>query len=447
MNKKVYIVKDPDLILAVDRASKTLTFYPFISLMSPRLFDIGDRPMSIINNNIDLRDGKWGLCHDISQRMHAAMAPGLVLDAMNQAMLTRFLQEVDSLEQNSLHLFSWIRKAFSVSSTEAIYGPGNPFAKVPDLSNHFWNFDKGLAPLLFGIPVPSARKAHRSRAIVIKAMNEYFENGEQERGMPIIKARYEVGKKYGATTDDIARFEIGDCIGILVNATPALFWSMLHIYSDKSLLSALQEEVDAHIASQNSNDTTNHTIDVGTLQQDCPLLVSTFREVLRYHTHFSNSRFVSEETLLAERLLLKKGSVLLMPSGVAHMDGKFWGKEANLFNAKRFLKQQDLNVGSKSKTHAGAYRAWGGGANLCPGRFFATTEITSVLAMVVARYDIRPATGEVLVIPANEKDRVASSIPPPKNDVAVNIITRNGLEGHRWNYSFSTSSSNKSVED
>ncbi len=253
--------------------------------------------MSIINNNIDLKDGKWGLCYEISQRMHTVMAPGLDLDTMNEAMLTRFLPEANSLSGTKhgkpLELFGWMRNTFAVASTEAIYGPGNPFARIPDLCSHFWSFDEGLTPLLFGVPVPLARKAHKSRSLVIKAMNNYFERGDQEHGMPVIKARYEVGMKYGATLDDISRFEVGDCIGILVNATPALFWSMLHIYSDESLLSSLQKEVDAHIASQAANGETVHKIDIGTLQEDCPLLVSTFREVLRFHTHFSTSRYVN----------------------------------------------------------------------------------------------------------------------------------------------------------
>ena len=407
--------------------------------------------MSLINDNIDLKDGKWGLCYETSQRMHAAMAPGADLDAMCEAMLTKFLPEVDSLsgarEGKTMELFSWIREAFAVSSTEAVYGPGNPFAKIPNLSSHFWNFDEGLAPLLFGIPLPAARKAHRSRAVVIEAMNDYFERGQQDYGMPLIKARYEVGKKYGATLDDISRFEIGDCLAILVNATPTLFWSMLHIYSDQSLLSSLREEMDAHITAQVSSDKAIRTIDISTLQHDCPLLLSTFREVLRLHTHFSTSRWVAEDTMLADRYLLQKDSVLQMPGGVVHREADIWGDDVDTFDARRFLKQQTSAAASKSKIHRGAFRAWGGGVSLCPGRFFATTEITSVLAMFVARYDVCAPSGGVLAIPDIEQNRIASSIPPPKTDVMVKITTRDGLEGYQWRYNFGASSGHDHVED
>ena len=442
MNKKTYIIKDPDLIVAVERASKTLTFFPFISMMSPRLFDVGERPMSLIKKNIDLKDGRWGLCYETSQGMHAAMAPGRDLDSMNRAMLTKFLPEANALsagacEQGvSVELFKWVRNTFSAASTEAIYGPGNPFARRPELAELFWSFDEGLTPLLFGIPTSSARKAHKSRATIIKAMNEYFERGDQEHGMPVVKARYRVNKKYGATFDDMSRFEIGDCIGILINATPTLFWSMLHTYSDPGLLSSLRKEMDAHVAVHSSNRKVSHSINTATLQEDCPLLVSTFREVLRYHTHNSTSRWVSEETLLADRYLLKKDSVVLMPGGVVHMDAALWGEDVNSFNPRRFLKQDAK--GGKTKQHPGAYRAWGGGTSLCPGRFFATAEITSVLGMFVARYDLYPADGKRWVIPKTEQNRVASSIHPPSHDVKVKITTREGFEGHKWQYTFSS---------
>lgn len=284
------------------------------------------------------------------------------------------------------------------------------------------------------------------RAKVIAAMNAYFKRGDHEHGMPVIKARYKAGVKYGATIDDLSRFEIGDCIGVLVNAVPTFFWSTLHIYSDPQLLSSIREEVDAHVASNPITPKATHTINIGTLQEDCPLLLSTFREVLRFRTHNATSRWVSEETLLADRYLLKKGSVLMVPGGVVHMDSSVWGEDVNTFNPRRFLKHGG-SKGSKARLHPGAFRAWGGGTSLCPGRFFATTEITSVLAMFVARFDISPAGGGAWAIPKTERSRIASSMHPPVNDVKVNIAVRPGFEGHVWRYAFGSTHGNGYAEE
>ena len=366
--------------------------------------------------------------------MHSAMAPGPLLDQMTEAMLTTLLPEVNALaagngEGTVVDLFRWIRRAFSISST--VYGPGNPFAKQHDFEELFWNYDEGLAPLLFGMPTPSARKAHSSRALIIKAMNEYFERSDYKNGLGVLKMRYKVGKKYGATDDDLSRLEVGDLIGILINATPTLFWSLLHIYSDPALLVSLREEVDAQMARPAvRNSKMTHTIDITTLQEMCPLLLSTFHEVLRYHTHNSTARWVKEDTLLANRYLLKKDTVVLIPGGVVHAYASLWGEDVSRFNPRRFLKQDSES--ETARLHPGAYRAWGGGQTLCPGRFFATAEITSALAMFVARYDITPVNGKGWIVPKTKGDRVVSSIHPPSTDVKVKITTRKGFQGHEW---------------
>ena len=298
------------------------------------------------------------------------------------------------------------------------------------------SFDEGFSPLIFGMPTPMARKAHKSRARIIQAMVEYFERGEHERGMPVIQARYSVGRRYGSRIEDMARYEIGDVIGILINAVPTFFWSILHIYSNEELLLHLREEVEAATETIMTADgrTVKHRMNITDLQEACPLLLSTFREVLRYHTHNSTNRWVTEDTMIANKYLFKKDSIVQMPAGVVHTDESLWGSDCNKFDAHRFLKQQDLKASGKAgRLHPGAYRAWGGGQTLCPGRFFATTEITCSLAMLVSRFDIQPV-GKKWKMPTVSGNRMAHSVHPPDNDVEVQITTR--VQGHEWEYVF-----------
>lgn len=306
-------------------------------------------------------------------------------------------------------------------------------------------FDEGVGGLIMGMPTPAARKAHRRRARIFKAMEDYFDKGEHENGLDVIKMRYRVGKAHGSSHKSLSRFEIGDLIGILVNATPTFFWVILHVYSDKDLLRAIRDEVEAAMVVSKGVDggQTKHSIDITTLQDVCPLLVSTFREVLRWRTQFSTSRWVIQETLLADRYLLTKDSVVQMPSGVVHADATVWGPDVGLFNPRRFMKEDapgsataNGNLTKKAeRVHPGAYRAWGGGQTLCPGRFFATTEITSALAMWVARFDVEPKKGK-WTMPEEDGSRLASSVHPPCQDVEVVVRTRPGLEGHQWEYIF-----------
>lgn len=144
LNKRTYIVTSADLITAVERNEKTISFMPFVSAMSPRMFDIPPHghTMDIIKQNLHKDDGDWGLVHETSRGMRTAMAAGPNLDHMHRNMLsimeTYFDELATASEQTEIELFEWIRPRFTVASTEAIYGPGNPFKRQPELGDDFW---------------------------------------------------------------------------------------------------------------------------------------------------------------------------------------------------------------------------------------------------------------------------------------------------------------------
>ena len=297
------------------------------------------------------------------------------------------------------------------------------------------DFDRGFTMILLGVvPRLLARKAFNGRKKITKALNEYFERGDHKNGLSVVKARYEAGINNGATIDEISRLEIGVLIGVLVNAVPTFFWSLLHVYSNPQLLEDLRGEVAAATNTETSLDGSRKlSIDITTLQDQCPLLLSTFREVLRVRTHNSTSRWATEDTVLNNQYLLKKNSAVIMPGATLHADTKLWGPDANEFNPRRFLKR-DAKKG-EANLPPNAFRAWGGGQTLCPGRFFATAKITSALAMVLARFEIEPVGG-VWVIPEPAGNRLASSIHPPANDVKVRIRSRKMFKDDRWAFGF-----------
>ena len=95
---------------------------------------------------------------------------------------------------------------------------------------------------------------------------------------------------------------------------------------------------------------------------------------------------------------------------------------------------------NKQDVKGGANRTWGGGQTLCPGRFFATAEITSSVALMVARFDIDPIGGKEWVWPGKDEYSVATSIHPPKGDVRVRVKEREGWMGDVWRFRFAEGS-------
>ena len=447
LHKNIYLVNDPALIIAAERMPKALSFGPFIVALLPRLFDVDSRVMKYISNNVDGSQGKWGFIHDITQGMHHALAPNSPnLDAMIKVTLQRMLDTLDKLSGTGdsnvgeeIELFAWVRKDFAIASTDAIYGPKNPFSQNPNLQNDFWTVDAGFASLLLS-PFPRlfARSVLQARERIRTSVQGYLSSGGEQAALGVFKARAGVFRKYGGTEEDITKLDLTNLIGVLINATPMLFWGILHIYSSPSLLHALREEIDAVVRYEINpfSEAQRRILDVKSIQSACPLLNSTFKEMLRYYTHTATNRAVLSDIILADRYRLKKGSILCIPGATVHFNPNVWGPDAHVFKPDRFLPRPD---GKKTApSGAGAWRVWGGGATICPGRHFASQEVTAILAMCVARFEIEPVGGKAWgdVWPEVNYARIMSSIHPPKGDVKVRIRTRRGLEDVQWGYGY-----------
>ena len=143
-----------------------------------------------------------------------------------------------------------------------------------------------------------------------------------------------------------------------------------------------------------------------------------------------------QDTLLDNKYLLKKGATVLMPSIVIHTDPSVWGEEVETFDHKRFLKN---NPTSKRKApSSAAFRAFGGGSTLCPGRHFATTEILSTVVMFIMRYDCRSVTGR-WIAPTTKNTNVAAVLMEPDTDLKVEVTPRKGFEDGKWEFALQDS--------
>ena len=73
------------------------------------------------------------------------------------------------------------------------------------------------------LPSITARKGIVGRNIVAKAFEQYFKDGGHKSGSILAKKRYGVATRNGVALEDIARYEVGGAVAILVNTVPAAF--------------------------------------------------------------------------------------------------------------------------------------------------------------------------------------------------------------------------------
>ncbi|KAI0157816.1 putative cytochrome P450 [Xylariaceae sp. FL1272] len=332
--QKMYVVPKPDLVLAVQKQHRTLAFLPVEAKFASTVCGVSQEAQAILAKNINL--------------------------------------------------YEWLRIVITTATTRSVYGPMNPY-EDPNIIDAFWHFENGFMSILVSLlPSLVARKPLRARTKVVHAFAKYYKAGAIRQASALTQKRYQVDVDNNVTLEDIARYEVGGSIAVLVNTAPAAFWTLLLINSYPGLLDDL---------------------DITTLKERCPLLLSSCQEVLRYRSMGTSVRQVMEDTDLDQWLL------------VIHQDGYIWGDDVDGFNPRRFLQRQ---------RHA-CFRPFGGGKTLCPGRHFATNEILAVVATFVSRFDMKPARGS-WTLPTAMNTNIAAVVMQPDHDIEVDITVRRESE-------------------
>ncbi|KAK5626333.1 hypothetical protein RRF57_002048 [Xylaria bambusicola] len=435
---RIYIVTEPSLAAAVQRASKVLSFTPIIPEVTERVLGLDKATMEITRKNLDPGPGDdRGFLADIQEMVYVWFGPGnylneITLDAA-QELRSKVLSYAASQEENRnpkpIDLLAWVRHLVTVSTAKYFYGPHNPIALDPTLEQCFWDFDHGLGKLLMNVlPSIIARNAYNGRERLVKALEQYLENGYHKTGSEIVQKRVKIALHHGWTLRATARSELSFLFAGIVNATTSTFWILLQIFADPELLSTVREEIAQVVKpsekSQGSH-LENHRIGIGDLKDRCPMLVAVYRECLRLGSDNYSTRMVKENTILADRYFLKKGAVVQIAGGVIHADQSIWGDNVDDFNPRRFLEpKQQSGAVKQNQIHPAAFRAFGGGKTLCPGRHFAMNEILSLVALVVLIFDIEAPDGNRIKVPKKNDGVLPVHILEPMSPVKVMISRR-----------------------
>ncbi|KAG8165573.1 hypothetical protein KVR01_004125 [Diaporthe batatas] len=117
---------------------------------------------------------------------------------------------------------------------------------------------------------------------------------------------------------------------------------------------------------------------------------------------------------------------IMMPSKVQHTNREVWGDTVDTFNHERFV------PGGK-RVNPVAFRGFGGGTTLCPGRHFASTEILMFSALLVLRFDLKPADGK-WIKPTTANSSLVNAMPVPDSDINIQLRPRSE---NTWRVSFS----------
>ncbi|KAI1414859.1 cytochrome P450 [Hypoxylon sp. FL1857] len=429
----MYVVTSPSLVAACDRRARTISFAPYVVTFAKRVMKAGQATIDLLSEDLFEDQGPVTLRPETTKAMHEALKRGDLNDTLQASLksVQSFLDSEDRIGDGSgTPLFHWVRRFLTTASTRALYGPENP-VRTTKLMDDFWKVDQDFG--LLGVDVAPefvAPEANRARERFFEAFRQYYASGGLKGASRFIKARYEVNKKHGVENKDIAQFDLGVCTALLVNTVPAMSWTLYYAFSDPTFLAQLREGIEAVVSQSNvTPEPLITSVNIPQVIEAFPFLQSFVREALRVQSHGSSARFVLEDTFVDDTdgttYLLKKNSILTMPSALVHGSEAGWGPDAKEFNASRFIESQ-TNV----KVTASSYRVFGGGNAICPGKQFALNLMMSVLLIMVLRYDIVPVEGRWKK--PKPKNHISTSFLMPTKDVMVHIQPRK--QNARWNF-------------
>jgi cytochrome P450 len=298
--------------------------------------------------------------------------------------------------------------------------------------------DKGFAYLGLNIlPHLLAPHASRARQRLFQGFHSYYASNGHETGSRVIQARYEVNRKHGISLSDIGHFDLSVCYGLLINTIPATSWVLYYMYSSPSVLKEVRETISSYIRTTHdvsSNGILVRHVNIAEVVAGYPFLGAFVQETLRVQSTNASGRVVLRDTLIEDRYLLKKDSFLLIPSADLHSNAAVWGPSVASFDPQRFLQK-------KTKVPASAYRAYGSGASVCPGRHFAANEILIILIVMVCKYDLRPRGGEWKV--PESTPHITTSILTPVGGLEVKLVERENGGSGVWKFSWNEEDSVK----
>ncbi|RYP63194.1 hypothetical protein DL770_009443 [Monosporascus sp. CRB-9-2] len=421
---RLYVVNATALIPAVQRQFRALAFTAIESDIAANVGGVSKATHKIIDRNL-VRDE--GYLMSFPKYIHSAVSAGPHLDAMNRKSVEVIADSLEAWARKgpaTVKMFEWIRHELLIATTDGVYGPKNPY-RNPAMEKAWYKFEPSIMTFVLKLqPQLLAKEAYQAREYMAKTWQRYFEEDWFKTGSKLVQCRVKINDEFEISRKETARIEVLGSIAILSNTLPATFWMTYHIFSDPAVLEDIRTELSKGVKEVDGVP----TIDMAHVKECCPILLSTFQEMFRYNAIGVSARIAMEDHLLEGKYLIKKGSTVMIPAHVQHTTRSIWGDSVNEFYHKRFVREP----GTK-RPNPIAFRGFGGGTTLCPGRHFATTEVLMFSALMVLRYDIRPVNG-TWVRPSTDKSPLVAAIPIPDWDIDVELHPRDNKE---WRVSFS----------
>ena len=130
-----------ELVSGVDRNAHDFSFAPYLIQFAARTLHPSEDGTKKLSENIDGKDSDPGLRIQTQNVMRESMAAGSsTLDTLSREVLKQLCNLVDTevcAIDGPVGLFHWVRDMITTATTNAVYGPANPFLRK-EVADGLW---------------------------------------------------------------------------------------------------------------------------------------------------------------------------------------------------------------------------------------------------------------------------------------------------------------------
>ncbi|KAJ0339378.1 hypothetical protein COL922a_004489 [Colletotrichum nupharicola] len=309
------------------------------------------------------------------------------LHAINSASLGYCSEVMNAIgaDPKKLPAWDWIQEVMAMAASRALYGRHDMWdmEKFGDL----WTFDDNLAILGANIaPKLLAPRAVAARQRMNALLRPFYVSqlDDSPDVASIVRERARCLREVGIPSEDLSSMEFLLPWAATTNTIPMTFWFLMNIFAEPE-----------------------------------------------YVDQVFNRRAVQDVTLEdsdGRQYLLKKGTNMQWATSVIHLMPDIWGGDVTSFKPERFLNVTP----EEERRRRGFMLPFGGGKHMCPGRFFAQTEIVGFVGALALGFNIE----DVKVPPAGAPTLAGAARHPERgrrNDEIV-ISRRRGWENVNWKF-------------
>lgn len=434
-SKCTYLVLSSDYTAVLQNKSKYLSMKPMRNFCT-QVGAVGDRATAIIHENMGDRKAE-NAYNDLLKPLHQSLRPGDEYNRIAATFTLKWSEEVQTLQlagKSSMDLYEFIQSSFVKAISFAMWGESCPYYLDASLVRDWWTFHGTITAVIYSVlPLKlfcRLREGLCCRQRVVETLAKFYRSIRELNDSVELPSRMieymNVAKKWDLTDDDIARLDLSTTLGAFQPPVDASYGLLIQILSRPKLLANIRAELEkVCVRDQAGKIIMFHAHN---LRKACPLLLSCFFEsARRIGTSFA-IREVADDFTLGD-YNLRKGNLLILAGVAINHNEDFWPEPYD-FKPDRFL-----GVEAPYAEFTRTYRAFGGGAGICGGRYMAPHLVMTTVATLLLAFDFEPEPSSFFqtarwAIPHVKNANVPEAVAPPRNvgSTRVQIAVRHADE-------------------